>query len=124
MGDRPQHGIAPSIGSSFSEPESQQLAFVSDPYEGFPEDFVVFHRENPHIYSTLRTLALQARDAGARKLGMKQLWEVCRWQLKLDTSRLKPRMNNDFTAYYSRLLMANEPSLDGVFVIRALRRAA
>lgn len=100
------------------------VLFSENPYEGYPDDFVAFHHANPHVYTTLRTLALQARDAGASKLGMKALWEVCRWQLKLDTSTAQPKLNNIWTPYYARLLMANEPSLDGVFETRTIRRAA
>lgn len=115
---------APTPGATATPPPPRQLEFVSDPYEGFPTDFVEFHQANPHIYSTLRTLAFQARDAGARKLGMKQLLEVCRWNLRLDTTTSQPKLNNNFTPYYARLLMANEPSLAGVFETRRTKWAA
>ena len=50
-------------------PSEVSSLFDVDPYDGFPADFVEFHQANPHVYRTLRSLALQARQAGATGSG-------------------------------------------------------
>jgi hypothetical protein len=100
------------------------VSLFDDPYDGYPSDFIAFHEANPQVLRTLRELALTAKNHGARKLGMKQLWEVCRWQMQLDLPDSKPKLNNNHTAYYSRLLEATTPELEGMFEMRAIRRVA
>jgi hypothetical protein len=97
---------------------------VSPSYRGLSiaEAFAVFHGENPHVFRNLRKLALtwHARHP-AEKVGIKHLYEVLRWEYETRTDRPSNEvcLNNNFTAYYARLLMASEPILRGVFEIRA-----
>jgi hypothetical protein len=86
------------------------------------ERFAAFHAANPHVYQTLLRLARRARAAGKERLGMKALWEVCRWEFGLATSGDEFRCNNDFTASYARLLM-QEPDLAGMFETRERKTA-
>ena len=86
--------------------------------------FAKYDRENPQVYAVLRKLALQARRAGRSRLGMKMLWEVARWQLSLSAADDSPfRLNNNYTAFYARKLMREEPELAGMFELRAQRAA-
>jgi hypothetical protein len=81
--------------------------------------FEEFHKANPAVYSTLVYLAKQwARRTGGRKLGIKTLFERARWELQLDTTDPDLKLNNSFTAFYARLIMANEPDLEGMFDLR------
>lgn len=111
MIEDPAH-IAPTTGTLF------------DPYEAYPADFVAFHAAHPQVLRTLRELALQAKNAGATRIGMKQLYEVARWQMQLDLPDAKPRLNNSWTPYYARLLEETTPALVGMFEKRRLRRVA
>lgn len=77
-----------------------------------------FDEENPIIYETLRGLALKAVRHGRRRLGIGQLWEILRWEMSLRTTESQPKLNNNYRAYYSRKLMANEPELAGIFQTR------
>lgn len=75
---------------------------VVSPGEGtLPERFAAFHAANPHVYTALRRLALQMRRAGVRRCGMKMLFEVLRWQYKLQTQGDEYRLNNVYTAFYN-----------------------
>lgn len=98
---------------------------VSLPDQGEVEDatdarFRAFHAENPEVYRELRDLALAAVRSGRRRVGMKQLFEVLRWNRGLVTTGDEFRLNNNYTSRYARLLMEQEPSLTGVFETRAL----
>jgi hypothetical protein len=83
--------------------------------------FEEFHKANPHVYSTLVWLAKQwRRRTGGRKLGIKTLYERARWELQLDTNDPDAlKLNNNWTAFYARLIMLQEPDLAGTFDLRS-----
>ena len=85
------------------------------------ETFEEFHERNPHIYHRLVEYALMVKRAG-RKIGMKALFERLRWDYMIQT-RFKGdyKLNNNYTSRYARLLMEQEPELDGFFETRELR---
>lgn len=86
---------------------------------GTPEErFKAFHRANPHVYQALLKLALRMRAEGVRRYSMKGLFEILRWQYAIQTGGDDYKLNNYFTSFYARMLMASEPLLDGFFETR------
>lgn len=84
------------------------------------QKFEQFHTENPRVYTTLVRLAREwINRTGRQKLGIKTLYERARWEIALATSDPDYKLNNNFTAYYARLIMHREPDLDGLFDLRA-----
>lgn len=88
--------------------------------------FMEFHGRNPKIYNTLVSLAREAKNAGKTRIGIKSLWETMRWHLWVATDHAvdEPKLNNNYTAYYARLIAAQEHDLRDIFEIRRLRAAA
>lgn len=84
------------------------------------EAFLRFHGENPHVYEQLLAMAQQAQQAGASKLGIGMMFEVLRWQATLRTGGDDFKLNNNYRSYYARLIVARNPSLEGVFEMRRL----
>lgn len=86
------------------------------------ERFEAFEAANPHVYVALRTLAFQMLNAGVRAYGIKGLFEICRWQLSMQTNGKEEfRLCNSFSSRYARLLVERNPELDGFFELRSLR---
>jgi len=86
--------------------------------------FVRFHSAHPEVYAGLVELAREGVAAGRSKLGMKMLFEVLRWNRTLaglPAEGEEFKLSNDFTSRYARLVMENEPDLDGLFDLRELR---
>lgn len=84
------------------------------------EGFERFHAENPRVYRTLVALARQwVQRTGRRKLGIASLYERTRWEIALATSDPDYKLNNNFKAYYARLIMYAEGDLDGLFDLRS-----
>lgn len=81
-------------------------------------EFDAFHKANPGIYRALVKLARKGVEAGANKLGIKQLFEVLRWDEMIRTNSDLFKLNNNMTAYYARLIMEHEPDLAGIFNTR------
>jgi len=84
---------------------------------------LLFHEENPEVYVDLVRYARQARAAGASRIGIELLWNRMRWdrlvETKDNTSAFK--MNQNYKAFYARLIMDSEPDLSGIFETRRLR---
>ncbi len=81
------------------------------------ERAAAFHAENPHVFEALRRRALRAKRRGY-KPGIKCLFELLRWSHGMSTQGDEFKLNNNYTAYYARLLMEREPELRGFFELR------
>lgn len=116
-----------------AEPQPDALFDVDDipavvvnrvPRGSIEERFETFHGDNPWVYDSLRLLALDMVRKGHKRVGLKMLFEVLRWQYAratVSTDGLK--LNNDFTSRYARLLAEREPELADAFETRALKTA-
>ena len=83
--------------------------------------FREFHRDNPEVYEELMVLVRQALARGRKKIGIKMLWEVVRWNRFLRTTDEKYKLNNNYHSRYARLIMNNELGLAGIFETRELK---
>lgn len=118
----------PDQFSLFDQPAEDLLADLRPTRSALPggsgrrsidERFLDFHRQNPHVYRGLRKLALQMKRAGHTRWSTKAAFEVLRWQWALATQSADGfKLSNDYTAPYARLLMQQEPELDGFFVTK------
>jgi hypothetical protein len=96
---------------------SDQLSLVFD--ADMAARFEQFHEMNPRVYETLLHLSREwLRRMGGRKCGIGALFERMRWEIQLATSDPEFKVNNNFRAFYARLLMANHPELVGMFELR------
>lgn len=87
------------------------------------ERFAAFHDENPHVYTELVALARRAHARGYRRIGIELLFAKLRWDRMMQTraDAFGFKLNDHFTSRYARLIMEQEPDLDGLFRTRALR---
>lgn len=96
---------------------SQQLSLAFDP--SIAQRFEQFHAENPRVYATLVRLAREwIARTGRHELGIKTLYERARWEIALATNAPDFKLNNNFTAFYARLIHVQEPDLRGMFELR------
>jgi hypothetical protein len=78
-----------------------------------------FHSRNPLVYTELVRLAREAKATGKPRVGIQMLFEVVRWHFFLKTTDADFKLNNNYAAYYARLVMDREPDLDGIFNLRS-----
>jgi hypothetical protein len=81
--------------------------------------FELFHAKNPHVYDILVDLARTWKANTGKRIGIAALYERARWQIAFSTTDVDLKLNNDYRAYYSRLIMQNEEDLAGLFNTRA-----
>ena len=82
--------------------------------------FELFHEKNPQVYEALVTMARKYRAMRPdQHIGMQTLYESLRWNYLISVNTEDDfKLNNNHCAHYSRLIMASNPDLDGLFAIR------
>ncbi|WP_241672299.1 hypothetical protein [Streptomyces sp. IB2014 016-6] len=81
------------------------------------EQFAGFDREHPWVNTALEQLVSQRLASGARRVGMKALFEALRWR----HPRGMKGLNNNYAAFYARQLLAAHPEWAPVIEIRRRR---
>jgi len=83
------------------------------------EKFFTFHKKRPEIYQELVKFSKEWRNrkGTSAKLGIGMVWERLRWELQMGGNDT-PRLSNNHRAFYARLIMDNEPELQGIFILR------
>ena len=100
-----------------------QLTFPVKAQSQLEEKFLEFHAKHPEVYAALSRFSNQWRDRKGpdARLGIKMVIERVRWELALGARDESPRLNNNHSAFYARLLMAQEPALEGMFFLKKQR---
>ena len=82
------------------------------------QEFRKFHKANPAVFSILvsRTRVLIAK--GHKRVAIGMLFETMRWDHMLKTTGEPFKLNNNYRAFYSRLIEQTYPELVGVFTKR------
>jgi hypothetical protein len=113
------------IFALFSDPEDDGIQFPVQPAQPtqvkgeLERQFEAFHRLNPHVYEAIVEIALDLKKGrGFWKGGMKMIFERLRWLYAIQTRGEEYKLNNNYTAFYARVVMATVPELDGFFETR------
>ncbi len=88
------------------------------------ESFLRFHIKYPQVYRLFEKFAMQLISKGHKTLGSKMIIERIRWEVateSMDEDGFK--INNNYTCYYSRLFMKNNPQYADYFETREIKRA-
>jgi hypothetical protein len=89
----------------------------------YDREFLAFHAANPKVYQELVRLARVAAGRGYRRLGVRMIWEVTRWNLMIQTNDPHSdfKLNDHYHSRYARLVMARESDLNDIFELRQLK---
>jgi hypothetical protein len=97
---------------------TEQLALSFDPT--IADRFEEFHEANPKVYVVLVRLAREwVNRTGRRKVGIGALYERARWEIATATNDPDFKLNNNFRAFYARLIMCSEADLADLFDLRS-----
>ena len=99
----------------------KELLFKFDKQELFFE----FHDKNPQVLKSLTMMAKKYRaKRPSQKVGIATLFEALRWDYYIAVDSDDDfKLNNNFRAYYARLIMRANPDLEGIFDLRASKAA-
>ena len=87
------------------------------------EAFDQFHEENPQVYDWFKKYAFHLIDKkGKEKISSKLIINRIRWEIYMTTTTEgNYRINDAFTAHYSRLFVEDYPEYENMFEFRRLR---
>jgi len=87
------------------------------------DKFEQFHYLNPQVFLALESMAYDLIQRGRKRIGIKMLMEVLRWnyQMETDDPNSDFKINNNYAPHYSRLLIERHPEWASVFELRQLR---
>lgn len=82
--------------------------------------FSEYHALNPQVYSKFCMYTEMLIKAGRNKLGAKAIMERCRWDTMIETVGVF-KINNNYTASYSKKFEQENPQFRGIFEHRIKR---
>lgn len=85
------------------------------------QKFLDYHANNPHVYELFKTYANMAKKRGFKNFGAGAVFERLRWHMNVETTGDPFKLNNNYRAFYARLLMEEDPSFEGFFRTRRQR---
>lgn len=122
--------LEPSIASSLDPDEArEQASLFGLPYDT-PEEQTITDRfmawiktENGRVvFDLFVNHALDAYDAGLKKIGAKAIWERLRWSLLVEKKvEEEYKMNNSHVSRIVRMAVRQHPCLETMFEFRKLR---
>lgn len=80
-------------------------------------EFQAFHKENPHVYEKLIEIALEI-VAVKKRYGIAALFERLRWINDFETTGDQFKLNNNYRAFYARMLRKETPEFEELFSVR------
>jgi hypothetical protein len=83
--------------------------------------FWLFHQQNPKVYELFDRFALEAAKSNRSRFGVAAIFERMRWYTSVETKGEAYKLNDNYTAYYGRLWMRNNPEHEGLFSTRTLK---
>jgi hypothetical protein len=91
--------------------------FPANPIEA---RFWEFHDENPRVYRLFDRFTRQAIARGHDHLSADMVMHRIRWESAVETTDGEFKVNNNYSAYYGRLWMRENPGFAGFFRTRKL----
>jgi hypothetical protein len=80
----------------------------------------LYHAENPHVAVELAAVCRNIKAMGERKFSMTGAFNLVRYLRFIETRDANSiyKISASYSAYYARLLMRDNPDLDGFFYTR------
>lgn len=90
--------------------------------KGIRKRFEDFHLQHPNVYLLFEKFAVALIAKGHKKLGAKMIIERIRWEYATNSKDDQGfKINNDFTAHYSRMFIRNHPQYKEYFEFREIK---
>ena len=83
-------------------------------------EYEQYDADHPEIWQKFKTLAFRVIDRGFKHYSAKTIFETMRFHTSIETGE-SPKLNNNFTAYYSRKFMRDFPKHGEFFETRKSR---
>jgi hypothetical protein len=82
------------------------------------ERFERFHADNPRVFELFKRFAAEVMGRGLKRFSADAIVQRIRWFVQVDTTGDEFKVNDNYSAYYARLLIRECPEFDGFFELR------
>lgn len=118
----PDPELQPSLFGITELPAIHELTKEEKSSLSIDEQFQRFHELNPHVCDAIIAVSHHARTKWhLRKWSVDAAFHALRWEYAFKTGGDDFKLNNNYTAPYSRLVLERDPSLRGFFEQRKRR---
>jgi len=84
--------------------------------------FWQYHQDNPHVYQYFKEFSLHMiKNRGYKRLSSDMILHRVRYEIMDSRFKEQLKINNNYTAGYSRLFMKEFPQYSDVFSLRQLK---
>ena len=83
--------------------------------------FDKFHADNPHVYEWFKRNALALQARGRTHYSARTMLHAFRFHTDMTTTDDTFKINNNWSPWYARMLMEDEPTLEGFFETRTAK---
>lgn len=85
--------------------------------------FQEYHKKNPDVYKHFVRITREAKTKGKDHLSIWLVANVVRWYVYMETDdpNSEFKISNDYLSRYARLIMKQEPDLQGIFKTKRLK---
>lgn len=84
------------------------------------EKFNESHAKNPEIYELFKKYTFEVMGKGFKNFGAHTILHRIRWYSDVESNGEEFKINNNYSAYYSRLFMKDFPEHEGFFRTRTV----
>lgn len=95
---------------------------MNKPFAGVPKEtikaFNAYHAGHPEIWIAFERKALEAIRAGETRIGAKWIFEVLRWEGRIEKRNDTWAVNNNWASYYARGFIEKHPEHADKFELR------
>jgi len=94
--------------------------YAEDGWRDIAAEFVVFHRNNPHVYELFKRFANEVRASGHTKFSARDIFPRIRWYTMVET-RGDPdgmKINNNWSPFYARMIAQEDSRFRDFFQFR------
>lgn len=100
----------------------EQLDLIYGGMRNIEQDFWRYEHANPKVYKLIVNLARTVKAAGYETYSMDAILHRLRWHYAVDSKSKEPfKVNDHYSSFYARLVMAREPDLANFFTLRKQR---
>ena len=93
-----------------------------DPSDPIEEAFRDFHARHPEVAEYMTGLSFDLLYRGRNHYGVKAVYERARWHFQVEKDMGEEfKLNNNYHSRYARLIMRENPQLEGFFELRKLK---